>query len=385
MRIGVDITILEKRMSGIRRYTEGILQGISKIKDDKNQYFLFCIDEMEDKWHQEKFKIIPTGRDIIISKKIYSLPPFWLNFVLPKYLQEYKIDLCFFPTHFCPLVETPAKNVIAIHDMAHCLDKRSKNWWRKIYINFFLNQSVNRASGVVTVSENSRKDILKIYPGISSRKVSVIHNAADKEFKVRDVNELPEDKTKNLRKRYSLPQNFVLYVGKIEERKNIRGILKIADIFYKFNPKVIFVLIGDKGYVGYKALKKKIDKRKNKNVLHIDYIDDRDLPYIYNLAKIFLFPSFYEGFGLPALEAMQSGLPVLTSDTSSLPEIVAKGGLMHSPYDCNGFARDLTRLMEDKDFYLRMRERALNQAKKFKWRDSAEKTITFFRDTICRK
>ncbi|MCG2790253.1 MAG: glycosyltransferase, partial [Actinomycetia bacterium] len=101
-------------------------------------------------------------------------------------------------------------------------------------------------------------------------------------------------------------------------------------------------------------------------------------PYIYNLAKIFLFPSFYEGFGLPPLEAMRSGLPTLTSNTSSMPEIVGEGGIMHNPKDYEGFAKDMIRLLEDNFFYQVMKEKALKQAKKFEWEISCKKLIEIF-------
>lgn len=378
MRIGIDIRILEKKMCGIGRYTEGILQGISQLADDKNQYFLFCVNGTKEKWPQDIFKVIPTWKNIGIPRKIYSFSPFWLNFVLPWYLEKYDIEICFFPAHFCPWVKSQAKNVIAIHDMAHRLDKKAKNWWRKIYINFFLSQSVKKSSAVVTVSESSKKDILKIYPILKSEKVFVIYNAADRKFEVRDINELSKDRADDLQKKYNLPKDFVLYVGKIEERKNIKGILKIADLMHERNKKIKFLLVGNKGYMGYKELKEEIGKRRNKNVLRIDYIDDKDLPYIYNLAKVFLFPSFYEGFGLGVLEAMQSGVPVMTSNTSSMPEIVGEGGLMHEPYDYDNFLNGIIKLLEDKDFYNQMQKKGLSQARKFSWQISAGKLVKVF-------
>lgn len=382
MKIGIDVRILEKKMCGIGRYTEGILQGISRLERDKNQYFLFCVNGIENKRQNDNFEIISTWRNIGLPKGIFSSPPFWLNFVLPAYLKKYGIDICFFPAHFCPLIQTKTRYVIVIHDMAHKLEKRAKNWWRRAYINFSLNQSVKKASAVIAVSENSKRDILKIYPEFNPKKISVVYNAADEKFRTRDINELTSWRVNELRKKYNLPENFVLYVGKIEERKNIKGILKVADLLYQHDKKIKFILIGNKGYFGYRELKEEIEKRKNKNIIHIEYISDDDLSLAYNLARVFFYPSFYEGFGLGVLEAMQSGIPVLTSNTSSMPELVGDGGLMHKPDDYNSFLKDLIRLIRDKNFYLEMQEKSLKQAKKFNWKTSAEKLIRVFESIV---
>lgn len=383
MRIGIDVRILEKKMCGIGRYVGGILQGISRLEGDDNQYFLFCVNEIENKWQKDKFEIISTWSNIGLPKGVFSFSPFWLNFILPSYLEKYKIDICFFPTHFCPWVKTETKKVIAIYDMAHRLEKKAKNWWRKMYINFSLNQSVKKALAIATISENSRKDILKIYPNIGPEKVFVIYCAADERFKIREKNDF---EMKIIKEKYNLPENFVLYVGKIEERKNIKEILKIADLFYEFEPSVKFVLVGNKGYFGYVELKKEIDNRKTRNIFPLEYVSDEDLPFIYNSARVFLFPSLYEGFGLGVLEAMQSGLPVLTSNTSSLPEVVGGAGIMREPFDEQGFVESLLKLLtplekfsltglKDKDFYNKVRENGILQAKKFSWQKSAESLI----------
>jgi len=134
-------------------------------------------------------------------------------------------------------------------------------------------------------------------------------------------------------------------------------------------------LIGKPGF-GFKEIFKEVKTRDN--ICYLDHIQDKDLPHIYNLAKIFLFPSFYEGFGLPPLEAMQSGLPVLTSNVSSLPEVVGEGGVMHDPRDYKGFTRDIIRLLDSKDFYQEMKNKAVLQAKKFSWRKATEELVNIF-------
>ena len=176
-----------------------------------------------------------------------------------------------------------------------------------------------------------------------------------------------------------MPEEFILYVGRIEKRKNIEGIFKIAALL----PEKKFILVGEGGYSGSKELLKKIKEQKNIN--HLKFVDDEDLPHIYNLAKIFLFPSFYEGFGLPVLEAMKSGLPVLTSNTSSLPEVVGEGGIMHDPNDYQEFVKDIRKLFEDEKFYQEMKKRAISVAGKFNCKKSTEELVEVFRSHLARR
>lgn len=372
MNIGIDARILEKEMGGIRRYTEGILKGINQIKEEKNRYFLFCIKGLDLDLDFRKFNIVPTFKGIKILEEFYSFSPYWLNFVLPNQLEKYKIDICFFPAHFCPLIRKKTKYIIVIHDMAHKFNKFAKGFFRRLYINIYLGQSIKRASAIITVSENSKRDILKAYPFLDENKIFVIPEAVESKFY---QNKFSKERLKLLREKYKIKDDIVLYVGKIEERKNILTILKVADILFLKGLKVKFLLIGNKGYKGYNKLKKEINKRLKRNVIHIEYVNDSELIDFYNLAKVFLFPSFYEGFGLPVLEAMRLGLPVVTSNTSSLPEIVGEGGIMHDPTDYESFAKSIERLLEDEEFYNKMKEKSLNQAKKFTWKNSAENLL----------
>ena len=148
----------------------------------------------------------------------------------------------------------------------------------------------------------------------------------------------------------------------IENRKNILGILKIADEVKKKNNQIKFLLIGKIGYGGKKLLE---EIKKRDNVIHLMNVEDGQLKEIYNISFSFLFPSFYEGFGYPPLEAMQSGLPVLASNNSSLKEIINGGGLLHDPNDYNSFVEDIFKLMENENFYKQIQEKGFERAKNF--------------------
>lgn len=374
MNIAIDARVLEKRITGIGRYLQGFLDWLTKI-DKKNTYFLFCYEGLKN-YEKDGYKVINTGKSKSLPLEIYNF--FWLNCVLPKILNQCKIDLFWNPNHYLPLKKINTKKVITIHDMAHKVDKNYKSsLYKFFYLDFLLPRSYQDADIILTISENSKKDIEKYYK-THPQKIKVVYSAANSYFKPQKIE---ESKIIEIQKKYNLPKDFILYVGKIETRKNIAGIIKIADIiaskeeFAKIS-KYKIALVGGVGERGSKKLIEEIGKREN--ICHISYVSDKDLPLIYNLAKIFLFPSFYEGFGLPVLEAMQSGVPVLTSNTSSLPEIVGKGGIMHNPNDYMAFAEDIKNLIENENFYKIMQKRAQEQAKKFSWEKSTTKLIQIF-------
>ena len=174
---------------------------------------------------------------------------------------------------------------------------------------------------------------------------------------------------------FGSPQHLVLYIGMIENRKNILGILKIADEIYTRNKSIKFLLIGKIGYGGNNLLKEIL---KRENVIYLRSVDDNLLKKIYNISSVFLFPSYYEGFGFPPLEAMQSGLPVLASDNTSLKEIVDSGGILHDPDDYHSFSEDILKLINDKGFYTEIRDRGIERAKKFNINITVEEIINIF-------
>jgi glycosyltransferase involved in cell wall biosynthesis len=321
-------------------------------------------------YEKERIKSIPTLKFIPQGIFQKAISPFWLNFVLPKYLEKHNIDLFFSPNHFLPLKKIRPKSIVVIHDVFHKIDKNFHPLYYRKYADFLLARAVKNSELIVTVSESSKKDIIRFY-NAPEEKVKVVYEAADEIFQPRNLSEFEKIK---LREKYNLPEKFILYIGVLEERKNIDGIIKIADLIKDKTETPIF-LFGRIGHKGNQYIK---EIKKRRNIQYKGFVENQDLPYVYNLATIFLFPSFYEGFGLPVLEAMQSGVPVLTTNTSSLPEVVGNGGLMHNPKDYDGFAKDIMKLLEDKDFYDRLKNKGLEQAKKFNWKKTTKDIVNLF-------
>jgi len=215
-------------------------------------------------------------------------------------------------------------------------------------------------------------DLVKLY-NVEPEKITVIHLEAGSRFSPLKVGK--EDKEK-LCQKYHLPDKFILYIGVIENRKNISGILNISDIVYKNDPGIKTVMIGREGF-GFNNLIPEI-KRRCDHVLYLNFVEDEYINLIYNSAFVFLFPSFYEGFGLPPLEAMQCGIPALVSNSSSLNEVVGENGLSFAPNDYNSFALEIIRLSEDPVYYKSRVEESLIQAGKFTIGNTMEKLIKVF-------
>lgn len=368
MRVGIDDRLSERKMTGVGRYLLNILKYIPEC-DDQNDYFLFSYGKLPQ---YEKGKIESISTIGFVPKGIFQqiISPFWLTFILPQYLKKYNIDLYFSPNHFLPLRKIKSKSIIVIHDVFHRVNKNYHPFYYRKYVDFFLPKAIKNSELIITISESSKKDILKFY-NVPEEKIKVIYPAADEIFQEKELS--IEDKEK-YKTKYSLPDQFILYAGVLEERKNIEGIIKIADLL-KDKTEIPILLFGKIGHRGEKYLR---EIKKRKNIRYEGFIESPDLSYIYNLAKIFLFPSFYEGFGLTALEAMQSGLPVVASDTSSLPEVIGSRGIMHNPNDYEGFAKDIMTLLENEDFYDKIKKEGIERAKNFSWRETTKEIIKLF-------
>jgi len=366
MNIGIDSRILERRISGIGRFLKLVLDELPLV-DNKNKYFLFTYEKLNI--NTAYFTNVPTVKSFL-PQKLFA--PIWLNFILPKYLKEYKIDLFFCVNQQIPLVKLKnVKYILVLHDVIYKVDKNFHPLVYRKYLEFFSYYSVKLSDIILTNSQFSKQDILKYYK-VDENKIKVIYHSTDKGFRPIDISDEEKSKIKEM---IGSPKHIVLYVGMIENRKNILGILKTADILNKQNRGVKFVLVGKIGFGGDKLLKE-IEKREN--VVYLRNVDDLLLKKLYNISSAFLFPSFYEGFGVPPLEAMQSGLPVVAANNTALKEIIDSAGLLHDANDYQAFAEDILKLIDDENFYANMKSRGLERAKKFSVNNTVKGLVEAF-------
>jgi glycosyltransferase involved in cell wall biosynthesis len=353
MNIGIDARLIDGEMTGISRYLLNLIKYIPYY-DKENKYYLFTSECVE--YFDKNYQII-TVKKTKLPKQLFS--HYWLNFILPNLLDKNRIDIFFTPYILVPIRKGKYKNLIVIHDSMPKLFKEYYSFHYRKYMDFILPLAIKRSDAILTVSESARQDIIKIHR-VSPNKISYMHLWTDENYKFQNFN---SEERISLLKKFNLPDRFILYVGAIEERKNIEHILEISDILFSRNIAIKFVLVGSPGY-GFKNIKDRIQKRSDR-IIYLHYVEENDLPILYNLATLFLFPSHYEGFGLPVLEAMKCGLPVLSSNNSSLTEVVGQGGLMFRDNDSIAFADAIISLLSDENFYQKQKANALIQAEKF--------------------
>ena len=240
----------------------------------------------------------------------------------------------------------------------------------------FFRRNLISADKIIAVSQSTKNDIIKDYK-INEKKIIVIHEAADKIYRQEKEKEIEKIKQK-----YSLITPFILYVGTIEPRKNITTILDAFASCLKSFPNLELVIAGKKGWYYDKIFLHLHELGIQKKVKILGYVPVSDLPALYNAAHIFVYPSCYEGFGLPPLEAMQCGTPVITSNISSLPEVMGNKGIVVSPNDSVMLAKEIKKLIQDSSHRYNQIQFGIEQARKFSWKKTADMTIETYESVL---
>lgn len=375
MTIGIDIRcLLGEKHTGVGEYTMGLLRSLFLIdsKNKYNKYKLFCNSF-------RKNKIIDIFRNFK-NVKVYNFryPNKLLNFSL-KYLRFPRIDkliggvdLFFSPNVNFLSLSSSCKKVITFHDLSFERYPEFFSKKRQLWHKFINPRSLAEHSDlIIAVSNSTKNDLIQIY-NIDSQKIKVIFSGIDKSFQpISDKNCLDI-----IRNKYKLPEKFILYLGTIEPRKNIEGLI-LAFNKLRQNSKIKhkLVIAGEKGWL-YKQIFNCASKINYKDdIIFTGFIEDKDKPAVYNLAEVFVYPSFYEGFGFPPLEAMACGTPVITSSVSSLPEIIDNAGLLVDPYNINEITEAMMQVILDKHLRESFREKGLERVKEFGWERCAKEML----------
>ena len=393
MIIGIDIRMLARGMkTGVEEYTSNILANMLSL--NKNiEYKLFYNGYKKIKLDYDWLKFPNVElRQYRIPNRFLDTSLYFFNYPkIDKLLKE--VDVFFSPHIFLSSVSKKCKSVMTFHDLS--FEKypefysASKNYWH-----FSMNpkKQARKTDKIIAVSESTKNDLVGLY-NINPEKIKVIYSGVDlslREARMSVANEMATKQSRDYaqetkaRKKYNLPEKYILYLGTLEPRKNIVGLIKAFEIFKRrrhsrMSPAENYKLViaGSKGWL-YRDIFKTVKNSPVKNdIIFTGFIDDEDKSILYSQAELFVYPSFYEGFGFPPLEAMACGTPVITSNFSSLPEAVGDAAIMINPYNLDELYRAMETVLNDDKLKDTLIKKGFEQTKKFSWQKCARETLDF--------
>jgi glycosyltransferase involved in cell wall biosynthesis len=378
MEIGIDIrTLAEGKRSGVEEYTYNLLHHLFQI-DKENQYKLFYnAFKSQDNDFSEIFDYSNVRLYAFhFPNKILNLSFKFLNF--PKIDRLLSgIDVFFSPNILFYSFSKKCKNVITFHDLSFkhyskCYSTKRRGWHRLVNPK----KIASRAYRIIAVSAATKSDLIKTFK-IDPEKIKVIHSGVGNRFRpIAD-----KEKLEKIRRKYKLPEKFILFLGTLEPRKNLVGLISAFNkLKGRYNVSHKLVMAGAPGWLFRDIFYEASRSRFRKEIIFTDFIEDDDKPFLYNLTTLFIYPSFYEGFGFPPLEAMACGTPVITTVSSSLPEICGDAALLVDPYNVEELTEAMYQGLTDEVLRLKLIEKGLERAKKFNWGKCAKETLAVFED-----
>lgn len=380
MRIGIDIRCFSKgKNTGVEEYTLNILEQLFEL-DKKNKYVLFLNSFSEPNFD---LKIFSRFKNVTIKR--FRYPNKLLNFCfwylhwpfVDKMIGE--VDVFFMPNINFIALSKKTKLILTIHDLSYEIFPQTFSLKRRLWHHIINPRKLCQgAEKIIAVSESSKNDIIS-YWKIPEKKIKVIYNGIPADFEQLDHNN-PE--LLKIKEKYGLPFKFIFYLGTIEPRKNIPAIVIAYDHLRELNNpqlnKYKLVIAGSKGWKTKNILFVMKNAKFTDDIIFINNITNEDKAAVYTMASLFVYPSFFEGFGIPVLEAMRCGVPTITSNTSSLPEVVDSGAIMVDPDKPDELYVAIKEILLNRDFYAIMQQKALKQAVRFNWKASARELLKVF-------
>ncbi len=372
MRIGFDAKRAFFNNTGLGNYSRNTLQQLF-IHYPEHEYYLYVPSrhtKIKFKYHENAKLITPTT----IAGKIFK--SYWRSFLICQQIYQNKLDIYHGLSNELPfgITETKVKTVVTIHDL---IFKRFPQWYKPIDVKIYdrkFKYAAHHADTIIAVSQQTANDLVEFY-GVSEEKITVIYQNCNPLF----YQLLPHEHIQKVKEKFLLPDDYILYVGTIEERKNLHRLIEAINIA---NIDIPLVAIGRKTKYFYKQVLPRVNWSKKGQFIFIENIDNKELPAIYQGAKLFVYPSLYEGFGIPILEAQASGIPVITSKGGCFKETGGEHSLYANPLDIEEMAHIIVKALNDKELRINMIERGREYSKKFLKADTIQNLMTVYKKIL---
>jgi glycosyltransferase involved in cell wall biosynthesis len=371
MKIGIEAQrIFRKKKHGMDIVALQLIRHLQQT-DFVNTYFVFVKDDEDRHIIQESENV----KIIIIESAPY---PYWEQVLLPRKAKEVGIDFLHCTSNTAPLfISVPL--IITLHDIIYLerinlTQGTSYQIVGNLYRRWNVPRVVKKAVGVITVSDYERNRIVD-HLKISPERVRTVYNGVSDHFRPIDS----EEEKQVMKKRYNLPEEFIFYLGNTDPKKNITGVIKALSILRKQQRLSLPLVMPDidRDYL-HNIAKEAGDVEILNYITFCGYVPNHDLPALYSMASVFLYPSLRESFGIPILEAMACGTPVITSSTSSMPEVAGDSAIFVDPFSPEDLAEKIVLLLSDKDLQQQLTAKGLKRARQFSWTSNAMKTLELY-------
>lgn len=365
MRIAIDASTISTQ-GGPRTYVLGLL-GALLAMDRENEYVVFY----NDSGQMGRF---PSAREIVVPGRS-PLARLWREHVLvPLACKKERVDVLHCPKSAVPFF-APCPVVVTLHDLIPISHPETEKFAARIYWRIQIPIAARRSSHIITDSEHAREEIMAMF-NVPADRISAIMLG----FSPAMGGPAATGDGESVRSKYGLPEHYILYVGTIQPRKNIPTLLEAFNLLKREHGiSHSLVIVGRKGWL-YKELFDRISELGlERDVIFTGFVPDEELPGIYAGADVFSYLSFFEGFGLPPLEAMACGVPVVVSNTTSLPEVVADAGIAVEPLDVPAVAESIHKILTDPHLARTLRERGIRRSSLFSWERTARETLGVYR------
>ncbi len=375
MRIGIEAQrLFRKKKHGMDMVVLELIRNLQEI-DKVNEYFIFVKPDVDNQVIREtpNFHIVELGGGPY---------PTWEQIALPKAAKKYQCDLLHCTSNTGP-VNTSIPLMITLHDIIYMeslsLLKKDGTWYQKlgnVYRRWNVPVVVRKSKSVITVSDFERERISRFF-GLNSSKLHTVYNGVGRHFRpISDKTELDRIAAK-----YRLPEKFMFFLGNTDPKKNTRGVLKAYAEFRKTSATDYKLVMPDYEETALVALLKELDCPEIREHIHLTgYIINTDLPGIINLSTLFLYPSLRESFGIPILEGMACGIPVITSNTSSMPEIAGDSAFIIDPFKPEEITAAMNKILDSSDLYKQLSEKGIQRAALFSWENMAKSVLKLYNE-----